>query len=81
MTTGEFLAAVARTIPDLVLGAPNLQDTTRTCDAISFGFKFATRPIPSQDAAEVREVPLSRPACEATAADAGTEAATDASAD
>lgn len=25
---------------DLVLGAPNLQDTTKTCDAISFGLAF-----------------------------------------
>ena len=29
---------------DLVLGAPNMQDETRTCDAISFGFAFTMKP-------------------------------------
>jgi hypothetical protein len=76
--TGDQVISTVRQIPDLVLGAPNLQDTTKTCDAISFGFGFTARPIPPQDDAEVTTIPLAPPPCPA---DAGADSVADASAD
>lgn len=77
----DALLAAARNSSDLVLGAPNLQDTTRTCDATSFGFGFEMRPIPSHDAAPVAPVPPTAPRCSETPADAGAEDVTDAPSD
>lgn len=33
------------TFPDVVMGAPNLQDTTKTCDGLSVGLGFELAPI------------------------------------
>jgi hypothetical protein len=33
------------TFPDVVIGAPNLQDTTKTCDGLSVGLGFELKPI------------------------------------
>jgi len=40
----QMLSTVAK-MPDVSLGAPNLQDTTRICDGVSAGMSFAVAPI------------------------------------
>lgn len=73
----DALLAAARNSSDVVLGAPNLQDTTRVCEATSFGFGFEMRPIASHDAAPLAPVPPTAPRCPETPADAGGEDVTD----
>ncbi len=41
----DGLIAKLQTFPDVVIGAPNLQDTTKTCDGISIGLGFDLAPI------------------------------------
>lgn len=41
----DGLIAKMLTFPDLVIGAPNLQDTTKTCDGLSVGLGFELKPI------------------------------------
>lgn len=41
----DGLISTLQTFPDVVMGAPNLQDTTKTCDGISMGLGFDLAPI------------------------------------
>ena len=43
--TSEQISSTIGLIPDLVLGAPNLQDTSAICNAISIGIGFSVTPI------------------------------------
>ncbi len=44
-TTYDQVISTATSSPDLVAGAPSLQDTTKECNAISIGLGFAATPV------------------------------------